>query len=75
MSSHVYLITSSNQEKGSDIIRGLKNFIAKELLKEISAIDESRREWLLNTFAKAGQRLNRISRKKVWQDGNRPKEL
>jgi hypothetical protein len=55
MSSHVYLITSSNQEKGSDIIRGLKNFIAKELLKEISAIDESRREWLLNTFAKAGQ--------------------
>ena len=75
MSSHVHLIISSNQEKPSDIIRDLKKFTSKELVKEIFTINESRREWLLNAFAKAGQRLHRISKNKVWQDGNRPKEL
>ena len=75
MSSHVHLIISSNQEKPSDIIRDLKKFTSKALVKEISIINESRREWLLNAFTKAGQKLNRISKNKVLQDGNRPKEL
>lgn len=75
MPSHIHLIISSNQEKPSDIIRDLKKFTSKQLVKTIGIVNESRREWLLNAFAKAGQRLNRISKNKVWQDGNRPKEL
>ena len=45
------------------------------LVKEINEIDESRSKWLLNAFIKAGKPLNRIRNNKVWQDGNRPKEL
>jgi putative transposase len=75
MPSHIHLILSSKQEKPSDIIRDLKKFTSKELVKTIGVINESRSEWLLNAFEKAGKRLNRITKNKVWQDGNRPKEL
>ena len=30
---------------------------------------------MLNAFEKSGERLKRVSKFKVWQDGNRPKEL
>ncbi len=75
MSSHVHLILSSNKEKPSDIIRDLKKFTSKELVKRIGQINESREEWLLNAFQKAGKHLKRISKNKVWLDGNHPKEL
>ena len=53
MSSHVHLIISSHQEKTADVIRDLKKFTAKELVKEVTHINESRREWLLNAFLKS----------------------
>jgi len=35
-------------------------------------VNESRREWLLRAFTKAGENLQRIKHYKVWQDGNHP---
>lgn len=31
--------------------------------------------WLLRAFKKAGEKLNRITKYKVWRDGNQPKLL
>ncbi|MEQ8237930.1 MAG: transposase, partial [Cyclobacteriaceae bacterium] len=38
-------------------------------------IKESRSEWLLRTFEKAGKDLKCVSNNKVWQDVNQPKSI
>jgi hypothetical protein len=44
-------------------------------MEEITLFNESRSEWLLRAFEKAGKDLKRISNIKVWQDGNQPKSI
>ena len=75
MPSHLHLIISSKNEKLSDILRDFKKYTSKEFIEEISRINESRKEWLLEMFKKAGESLHRIKNYKVWQDGNHPKQL
>ena len=76
MSSHLHLIMSvSSKETPSDILRDLKKYTSKEIVETIKEINESRREWLLRAFEKAGEDLKRIRYYKVWQDGNQPKQL
>lgn len=38
-------------------------------------INENRKEWLLRAFTKADINLKRVTKYKVWQDGNKPKQL
>ena len=38
-------------------------------------IQESRREWLLNAFAKAGKLKSNVTHNQFWQQHNRPIEL
>ncbi|MGW8123477.1 REP-associated tyrosine transposase [Roseivirga echinicomitans] len=76
MTSHIHLIVSTNDEiKLPDIIRDFKTFTAKALIKEIQAINESRREWMLNKFRFEAQRKVRGKSYKLWQDGFHPIEL
>ena len=75
MPSHLHLIIRSEEEKLSDILRDFKKFTSKEIVKTIELINESRREWLLESFARAGKDLRRITNFKVWQDGNHPEEV
>ncbi len=70
MPSHIHLIISS-KENLSDIMRDFKKYTARKIVSTIQAINESRREWLLRAFQKAGQKLKRISGNK----GNQPKQL
>ncbi len=59
----------------SDIVRDFKKFTSKEIINEIESTAESRRECLLREFKVAGKPLRRrISKYKVWQDGNHPVE-
>ncbi len=52
MSSHFHAIVSAKENHNlSNIIRDLKKFTAKELIRLIKEIPESRRVWLLNRFA------------------------
>jgi putative transposase len=60
---------------GAAIIRDFKKYVSKEIIKELGLINESRKEWLLRAFHRAGAKLKRISNYKVWQDGNQPKQL
>ncbi len=75
MPSHVHLIISTKGERLEAIMRDLKKHISKEIIKTIENINESRREWLLRAFSKAATKLKRVSKYKVWKDGNQPKLL
>lgn len=74
MPSHIHLIISS-KESLSAIVKDFKKVTSRKIVTTIQDINESRREWLLRAFYKAGQKLKRISGNKVWKDGNQPKQL
>tara|TARA_Y100001972_G_scaffold128583_1_gene190335 strand:- start:1195 stop:1740 length:546 start_codon:yes stop_codon:yes gene_type:complete len=75
MPSHLHMIIGSDTGNLSDIMRDFKKHTSKKLVNEISLINESRKDWLLAAFSKAGKELKRIKNNKVWKDGNHPKEL
>ena len=76
MHSHLHMIVGT--QSGFDlsaILRDMKKFTSKEIIKRINDEPESRREWMLERFELAGKYLKRIKNYKVWQDGNRPKQI
>ena len=75
MPSHLHMIVSTKQEKLSDIMRDFKKFTAKELIKTMERINESRKDWILELFGEVADHLKRVSNYKVWQDGNHPELL
>jgi putative transposase len=76
MPSHLHMIASAEGKYSlSDILRDLKKFTSKSIVKQIQEEGESRREWMLKHFAKAGEHLRSIKDYKFWQDGNQAKEI
>lgn len=55
MPSHVHLVFKSTIQKPEDLLRDFKTFTSKQMIKLISEnIRESRKEWMLTAFRKAG---------------------
>ena len=76
MSSHVHLIISSAEGNLSGIIRDLKRHTSKALLKAIAENQqESRRQWMLWMFERAGRRNPNNEQYQFWQQNNHPVEL
>lgn len=75
MSSHLHMIVSTEGNLLSDILRDFKKFTSKAIINQINEDPESRREWLLEQFKKAGAPLQRITNFKFWQDENHAKEI
>jgi putative transposase len=77
MTSHVHLIIRSKGEnKLEDIIRDLKSYTSRHIRKEIASNPvESRREWILWMFMKAGKDNIRNNDFQFWQQHNHPIEL
>jgi len=76
MPSHLHLMCSSQDEYHlSDIIRDFKKFTSKRLVQNIQEEPESRREWLLELFAKACSHLTKEMNYKVWQDGYHAEQI
>jgi REP element-mobilizing transposase RayT len=75
MSNHFHAILSSQETPLEDLIRDLKKYTSKELIKAVNGITESRKEWLLKKFAFAANRVNKGINYKVWQDGFHPVAL
>ncbi|MCK5105498.1 MAG: transposase [Cyclobacteriaceae bacterium] len=76
MSNHLHLIASSDAGYIlTDTIRDFKKFTAKEIIKTIKEIPESRREWMLNKFQYEANRTKRGKDYKFWQDGYHAKEI
>jgi putative transposase len=73
----VHLIISTEEpNKLSDILRDFKKFISVKILEELNNSNiESRKNWLLWIFKKAGQNNNRNKEFQFWQQNNHPIEL
>ena len=72
MSSHIHMIVSSDVKELSNIIRDFKKFTSKAFIEAIKEHPESRREWLLNKFSYAANRIKKGKHYKVWKDGFYP---
>ncbi len=71
MSNHIHLVCRAEENyRISDIIRDLKKFTAKAILKMIEREPESRKEWMLYRFKYAGKFDNRIKTYKFWKETN-----
>ncbi|WAC40110.1 REP-associated tyrosine transposase [Pedobacter sp. SL55] len=77
MSNHVHMIISANVgSRLAHIMRDMKKYAAYRILKEIRAnIVESRRDWMLFLFAKAGKGNSNNTHYQFWQHDNHPIEL
>ena len=76
MPSHLHLVFQSTIQKPEDLLRDFKSFTSKELIKLIRTNSkESRREWLLNSFKKAGNQNLNNTENQFWQQHNHPIEL
>lgn len=76
MTNHIHLIASAQEGKNlADVLRDLKKFTNKAIIRAIELEPESRRKWLLDRFAFAGTKDPKIKYYKFWQEGSEAKEL
>lgn len=76
MPSHVHLIFKSTIQKPEELIRDFKSLTSKRMIALIKENpQESRQEWLLNSFKKAGQANGNNINNQFWQQHNKPIEL
>ena len=76
MPSHVHLIFRSLNDDPSGLIRDFKGFTSKEIMKLIEENQqESRKEWLLWMFERAGKKNSNITKRQFWQQNNKPIEI
>ncbi|KRT14243.1 transposase [Pedobacter ginsenosidimutans] len=77
MSNHVHLIISSKEGYLlPNIMRDLKKYSSYRILKEIRENTmESRKEWMLYLFSKAGQQNSNNKNFQFWRQDNHPIEL
>jgi putative transposase len=76
MTSHAHLIVGTKANDIEDIIRDLKSFTSRQTRLEMeSNMYESRREWLLQMFYKAGKSNTNNKDFQFWQQNNHPVQL
>ena len=76
MSNHVHLIIGTHKAELQDIIRDLKKHTSKRILKAIENNPvESRKDWMLWLFRRAGERNPNNQTYQFWQQHNKPLEL
>ena len=73
MTNHIHMICLGNDKPLSDILRDFKTFTSKELVKLIKNNPyESRKDWMLDAFRKAGENNPLNKNYQVWQNFNSP---
>lgn len=76
MPSHIHLIFRSSLDDPSGLIRDFKGYTAKKILKQIeNNPQESRKEWLLWMFERAGKKNSNVTFRQFWQQNNKPIEI
>ncbi|GMN08187.1 hypothetical protein MTsPCn5_35760 [Croceitalea sp. MTPC5] len=76
MPSHIHFIFRSANEDPSGVLRDFKKYTSKKILKTIqNNQQESRKEWLMWMFEKAGKKKGNVSKYQFWQHHNKPIEL
>jgi len=76
MSNHLHLIANCNEPfELKDTIRDFKKYTAKRIIAEVKSGVESRKEWMICQFEKAGSETKKNKNYKFWQTGNHAIEL
>lgn len=76
MPSHVHMILRRRKGLLSDLLRDFKSYTAKVLLQAIAAHPtESRREWMLELFARAAKGSAQNTHQMFWQKSSHPEEI
>ena len=76
MTNHVHLIMSSDTNKLEYIVRDLKKYTGKQIIKSIQEnSSESRKEWMLNIFAYTGKNNNNNKEYQFWKQDYHPIQL
>jgi putative transposase len=76
MPSHIHLIFRSALGDPSGLIRDFKGFTSRKMLKFIEENNqESRREWMLWMFERAGKKNSNVKFRQFWQQNNKPIEI
>jgi putative transposase len=77
MSNHVHLIASSKPgHQLADTMRDLKKFTSRSIIDSINNnVQESRKDWLIWKFKRAGSRNGNNEVYQFWQQDNHPIEL
>ena len=77
MTNHVHLIFRSIKEQKPELLLGdFKRFTGKKIVKAILANPkESKTEWLLEQFLKAGSKSSNVNKYQFWRHDNHPVEL
>lgn len=75
MSNHVHMVVSATNADLSEVLRDFKKHTSKQLIKAIAQHpQESRKDWMMEIFKKAGADNSRNTNYQFWQQDNRPKE-
>lgn len=73
MTNHVHLIIATKDIELQDILRDLKKFSSKAIITAIKENQqESRKEWMLDLFEKAGEKNSNNVHYQFWQQHNHP---
>ena len=77
MTNHVHLIIRSKEGYLlQDILRDFKKYTSRVLIKTITENkQESRKEWVLDIFSKAGKQNSNNEKFQFWQQDNHPIEI
>ncbi len=76
MPSHVHLMFRSSNNEPSGLLRDFKRHTSKKLIEAIeNNPQESRKEWLLWMFGRAGTKNATTTKYQFWQHHNKPIEL
>lgn len=76
MPSHVHFVFRSAKDDPSGLIRDFKGYTSRMIIKAIKDnAQESRKEWLLWMFKKAGKQNATVRKMQFWQQHNKPIEL
>lgn len=76
MPSHIHMIIGSSEEKLADIVRDMKRYTSTKLKKAIEDnTQESRKEWILWMFTRAGKKNGNNNNWQLWQQHNKPIEI
>jgi REP element-mobilizing transposase RayT len=76
MPSHVHMIIGTKDKEMQNILRDLKSYTSKKLKEEINNHpQESRKEWLIWMFERAGKKNGNNLNWQLWQQDNHPIEL
>lgn len=73
MTNHIHLVANVTDGSLGNVLRDFKTYTSKELVKLIgNNVSESRSQWMIDAFEKAGSQNPLNKNHQFWQNGNYP---